>query len=163
MRKHSRKIPIKYALRKIRSRKPTSPKEFKAIGLTLRYIGSGAFRSVCKIVNCDLVVKFPLESDVPTGRRHTLSEVRRLARLRKSRVMQPHLPEIFYVDKVKGILVMRYYPKYDSFEEQVDSMGRLIQRLIYAHTRTRTSDIHTENVHRRRVNHEGAVLIDLGY
>lgn len=163
MRKRSRKIPIKYALRKIRSRKPSTPKEFKAIGLPLRFIGSGAFRSVRKIVNCDLVVKFPLESDVPTGRKHTLSEVRRLARLRKSRVMQPHLPEMFYIDKVHGILVMRFYPKYDSFEEQADSMGRLIQRLIYAHTRTRTSDIHTENVNRRRTNNEGAVLIDLGY
>jgi len=77
--------------------------------------------------------------------------------------MLPHLPEVFYYDQTHGIIVMRKYPKYDSFEDQADAMGQMIQRLIYAVTRVKCQDIHTENVRKRRMNHEGAVLIDLGY
>lgn len=155
-------MSVKYVLRKVRAAKPSTPKEFRALGLALRAIGSGAFRDVFKVVNCDLVVKFPMEGRTH-GKKHTLSEVRRLTRLRKSRVMRPHLPEVFYLDKQHGIVIMRYYPEYESFEAQADSMGNLIQRLIYAHTRVRTSDIHTGNVHKRRTNHEQSVIIDLGY
>jgi hypothetical protein len=77
--------------------------------------------------------------------------------------MLPHLPEVFYYDKARGIIVMRKYPKYDSFEDQADAMGQMIQRLIFAVVRIRCQDIHTENVRKRRMNHDQSVLIDLGY
>lgn len=77
--------------------------------------------------------------------------------------MLPHLPEVFYYDKARGIVVMRKYPKYDSFEDQADAMGQMIQRLIFAVVGIRCQDIHTENVRKRRMNHDQSVLIDLGY
>ena len=158
-----RKISIKYALKKIRANRPGSPSDFRRIGLPVRYLNTGLFRAVCKIINCDLVVKFPRQVDLSLGRSHSAAELQRVKRLKSSRVLQPALPEIPYFDKVSGILVMRYYPRYTSHEEQADAMGAFIQRLIFAHTRIRTSDLHSENVHKRRVNNDGAVLIDLGY
>ena len=164
MSKRRSKIPIARALKKIREARPRTHKDFKAIGLPLRWIGTGAFRECCEVLNCDLVVKFPLpRKKGVSGKRHTATEMARLKRLRKHRVMLPHLPEVFYYDKTHGIIVMRKYPKYDSFEDQADAMGQMIQRLIYAVTRVKCQDIHTENVRKRRMNHEGAVLIDLGY
>ncbi len=74
--------------------------------------------------------------------------------------MLPHLPEVFYYDKTKGIVVMRKYPKYWSFENQANAMGRMIQRLVYAVTRVKCQDIHTGNVRRGRAQ---SILIDLGY
>jgi hypothetical protein len=122
------------------------------------------FRECCEIQNCDLVVKFPLaRKKYRSGKRHSATEVARLERLKQHRIMLPHLPEVFYYDKAKGILVMRKYPKYDSFEDQADAMGRMIQRLIYVVTKIRCGDIHTENVRKRRMNHDQSVLIDLGY
>ena len=158
------KIPIARAIKKIRAAKPQTHKDFKAIGLPLKWLGTGAFRECCEIVNCDLVVKFPLpRKKVMAGRRHTATEMARLTRLRTHRVMLPHLPEVFYYDKKHGIVVMRKYPKYDSSEDQGDAMGQMIQRLIYAVARIRCTDIHTENVRKRRANHDQSVLIDLGY
>ena len=72
-------------------------------------------------------------------------------------------PAHFYYDKTHGIIVMRKYPKYDSFEDQADAMGQMIQRLIFAVTKVRCQDIHTENVRKRRMNHDQSTLIDLGY
>jgi hypothetical protein len=159
-----RKIPVLVALKKIRAAKPRTHKDFKDLGLPLRWVGTGAFRECCEILNCDLVVKFPLaRKKYASGRRHTAMEMARLKRLRQHRVMHPNLPEVFYYDKKHGIIVMRKYPKYESFEDQADAMGQMIQRLIYAVTKVRCQDIHTENVRKRRMNHDQSTLIDLGY
>lgn len=148
-------------MQKIRASRPTCHKDFKAIGLPLRWIGSGVFRECCEIQNCDLVVKFPLRKG--SGKKHTANEMARLGRLRKHRVMLPHLPEVVYYDASTGVIVMRKYPKYASFEDQVDAMGKMIQRLIFSLTRIKCDDIHSENVRKRRMNHDQSVLIDLGY
>lgn len=141
------KIPIARALKKIRAAKPQTHKDFKAIGLPLRWIGTGAFRECCEILNCDLVVKFPLSrKKYVSGRRHTATEMARLKRLKQHRVMLPHLPEVFYYDKMRGIVVMRKYPKYDNFEDQADAMGQMIQRLIYAVVGIKCQDIHVSEI-----------------
>lgn len=132
--------------------------------MPLRWISSGMFRECCEILNCDLVVKFPLaRKKYRSGKRHSATEMARLDRLKKHRVMLPHLPEVFYYDSRKGIVVMRKYPKYETFEDQADAMGQMIQRLIFVVTKIRCGDIHTENVRKKRFNHDQSVLIDLGY
>ena len=77
--------------------------------------------------------------------------------------MRPHLPEVFYHDKKSGVIVMRKYPKYDNYKSQADAMGEMIQRLVYKLTKVSCSDIHSENVRKRRFNKEQSVLVDLGY
>lgn len=160
-----RKIPVSVAIRKIRTHKPTSPKAFKAIGLTLRWIESGVFRETCRIINCDLVVKFPLieKKTAVEGRRHTRTEIARIGRLAKHRWMRPYLPTIYWHDKQSGTLVMSYHPPFTDHEDQVDALGKFVQLLLRKSTGVRSTDLHSENIHKKRENWNIVTLIDLGY
>lgn len=146
--------------------RPKNPQEFRKIGLPLRWIKSGVFRETLRIINCDLVVKFPLAIGrsryTGEGKRHTITEISRWERLRKFRFMHPYLPMIHYHDRESGALVMSYHPKFENPLYQIDAMGRLIQMLIRRTTRVRTTDLHADNIHRRAKNHN-VVMIDLGY
>jgi hypothetical protein len=163
----TRKISISVALRKIRAHKPTSPAEFKKIGLPLRWLKSGVFRESLRVINCDLVVKFPLAVGrsryTGEGKRHTRTEISRWRRLRRYRFMHRYLPTIYYHDKASGTLVMSYHPKFADFEKQVDALGEFIQKLILQATGVRTTDLHGDNVHERAPKAKRAVIIDLGY
>ena len=168
-----RKIQISVAIKKIRAHKPTRPGDFSKIGLKLRWLKSGVFRETCRIVNCNLVVKFPL--GFPTskskrlvsryfeGKRHTKMEVARIKRLMKIPFMRDYLPKVHYHDPATGTLVMSYHPPFADQEEQIDSMGRFIQILILKATGVRCSDLHSDNVHQKAENHKQVVIIDLGY
>jgi hypothetical protein len=168
-----RKIQISVAVRKIRAHKPTSPGDFTKIGLKLRWLKSGVFRETCRIVNCNLVVKFPL--GFPTskrkrlvsryfeGKRHTRMEVDRLKRLAKFPFMREYLPKVHYYDQGTGTLVMSYHPPFTDREEQIDAMGEFVETLILKSTGVRCSDLHSDNVHQKAENQKRVVLIDLGY
>lgn len=145
-------------LKTIRAVKPKSPEDFEKLGLKLRRIGEGLFREGYKIVNADMVIKFPKDTE---GIKHSLAEVRRIHRLMKFKILRRHLPEILYFDKASGVLIMRYYPRFRSFEVQADAMGEALARVISSLTRTHCSDLHTENV--RSSEEDDAVIIDLGY
>jgi hypothetical protein len=134
--------------------------------MKLRFLGKGLFREGFKVVNSDVVVKFPLEfsmnDDDPTeGRIHSKQEIRRLKRLKKEGTLKRYLPEIFYYNTKTGVIAMRYYEEFDNFEEQADAMGQMMGTLIPRVTRVRCDDIHTENI--RRGPNDRAILIDLGY
>ena len=154
-----RKIAVPVALRKIRTTKPTTPKEFRNIGLELRFLKSGLFRETYRVKNCDLVVKMPLVNE---KRHHTDSEIRRIKRLSRYRFMRPYLPTVFYHDTVSGTMVMSYHPPFEDHEQQVDALGKLIQTLIYKSTGVCCSDLHSENTHQKKPD-KGVVIIDLGY
>jgi hypothetical protein len=167
-----RKIPIAAALRKIRAHKPSSPAAFRKIGLPVRWLKSGVFRETCRIINCDLVVKFPLgdpdgdgrsSRKYARGRQHTRTEIARIKRLLKFKFMEPYIPKVHYHDPKSGTLVMSYHPPFSDREEQIDSMGRFIQMLIERGTGVRCSDLHSDNVHKKSRNHKRVVIIDLGY
>ena len=144
-------------VKKLRAAKPQDRSDFNRMGLRLTYLKSGVFRDGYKVTRCDAVVKFPKGDE---GKEHTRAEVARIRRLRNSPVLRPYLPEILYYDSRAGIVVMRYYPKFRSFETQVDTMCNMVERLIRAATGCRVSDLHSENIH----DHDGdAVIIDLGY
>jgi len=162
--RRSKRISVAKALRIIRQSRPETPKDFRRAGLQLTFLGRGVFREVCKVRNCDLVVKFPLDDklgDSDEGKEHSLAEIRRVRRLNKFRVMRRHLPKIYYYDKDSGVLVMHYYPKFTTYEAEADAMGQMIQELIKSSTRVRCTDIHSENVHVTRMG--DAVVIDFGY
>jgi hypothetical protein len=164
-----RKIQISVAIKKIRAHKPTSPSDFNKIGLKLRWLKSGVFRETCRIVNCNLVVKFPLPKSKRTvsrynaGKRHTKMEVARIKRLMKVPFMREYLPKVHYHDPATGTLVMSYHPPFVDKEEQVDAMGDFIQTLILKSTGVRCSDLHSDNAHKKNDTTRQVVIIDLGY
>lgn len=165
-----RKIQISVAIKKIRAHNPTCPGDFSKIGLKLRWLKSGVFRETCRIVNCNLVVKFPLPSKSKRtvsryneGKRHTKTEIARIKRLMAFPFMREYLPKVHYHDPATGTLVMSYHPPFADKEDQIDSMGRFIQLLLLKATGVRCSDLHSDNVHQKAENHKQVVIIDLGY
>jgi len=156
MKSSKRKTSAIRVIRKIQALKPASAKALREAGVRLRLLGTGLYRAGFKVVNCDLVVKFPEKTG---GRGHAASEMRRLKRLKKLGVLDKFLPEVLYYDKPTGVIAMRYYPAYEDFEAQADALGHLAGVLIHRLTRVHCSDIHTDNV---RQGVKNAVVIDLG-
>lgn len=157
-----RKTAVRKILRTIKETRPTNPSEFMQRGVPIRRISEdqGIFRKVYKVTNCDLVVKFPKG---PSGKKHTRDEVTRIRKLRKFAVMQKHLPEIHYYDPVSCVLVVSYHPRFTTHEKEADAMGKFIQELIRAATKVAVSDVHSENVNRKKSTDDTAVIIDFGY
>lgn len=155
----SRKTPISRVVRRIRALKPKTIRELRAAGIAARLLGTGAFRNGYKIRNCDLVVKFPLSE---FGVTHSAHEMGRLRRLRRIKVLDRFLPEVYYYDKKSGVIVMKHYAAFRDFEEQADAMGNMIEKLIFRIARVKCTDIHTENIRQGRYPNARAVLVDLG-
>lgn len=131
--------------------------------MKLKLLGVGLFREGFKIKNSDVVIKFPLRAETTKeGIEHSRSEMRRLRRLRATGTLEPFLPEVLYYDKKNGVIAMRYYKNFESYEQQADAMGRMIEKMIYRIAHVRVTDIHTENVRRGRASRD-VTLIDLGY
>jgi tRNA A-37 threonylcarbamoyl transferase component Bud32 len=132
----------------------------------LRLLGVGLYREGFKVRDCDLVIKFPRQmalksgkKSLTEGKKHSAQEIRRLRRLRQVGTLNTFLPEVFYYDKKSGVIAMKYYSKFSDFEEQADAMGGIIESLIFRLTRVRCGDIHTDNV---RQDKDHAIIIDLG-
>lgn len=136
--------------------------QLRAAGLKLRLLGTGAYREAFKVVNSDVVVKFPRSKTTADGVKHSSQEITRLRRLRESETLRPFLPEVLYYDKAAGVVAMRYYEEFDDFEKQADAMGKMIQKLIHRISNVRCDDIHTENVRQGRGRLD-VILIDLGF
>ena len=121
------------------------------------------FRRVFKISGCPLVVKFPLEGEIVDGVQHSISEVNRIKRLSKIKEVLPHLPKIHYHDRKNGVLIMQFYPRPRNDAETVEMLGKVIKKLVSRIARVQMSDIHADNVRKRRGDWTSAVFTDLGY
>ena len=156
------------AIRRIKKYRPTTPAEFKDAGVPLgRLVGSGVFREVVRVKGCDLVVKFPLDDGgYRDGRMHTTVELRKLKKLAEYPWMRRYLPKVHYHDPKSGVLVMRYYPRFKNYEDQIEGLGNLIRVLLRRITGVNISDIHCENI-RNGTGPEPEnylpILCDLGY
>lgn len=161
------------ALRKIRKWKPSTPEQFRDLGLPVTFIGNGVFREVCKVDGVRLVVKFPIADDpegedFTSGKNHARAEVKRIEKLKGFKALRPHLPKIRFYDTESGVLVMDWYEKFVSDDDQMGSVGTLLAKLIRAVTGVNCSDIHPGNVLCKAYDpttgkRGDAVLIDLGY
>jgi hypothetical protein len=136
---------------------------FREAGIKLRYLNEGVFRRVFKISGCPLVVKFPLEGEIADGVQHSISEVNRVKRLSKIKELVPHLPKIHYHDRKNGVLIMQFYPRPRNDAETVEMLGKVIKKLVSRIARVQMSDIHADNVRKRRGDWTSAVFTDLGY
>jgi hypothetical protein len=126
-------------------------------------LDEGVFRRVFKISGCPLVVKFPLEGEIVDGVQHSISEVNRIKRLSKIKEVLPHLPKIHYHDRKNGVLIMQFYPRPRNDAETVEMLGKVIKKLVSRIARVQMSDIHADNVRKRRGDWTSAVFTDLGY
>jgi hypothetical protein len=126
--------------------------------MKLRFLGKGLFREGFKVVNSDVVVKFPIGYE---GSAHSRQEMRRLRRLKKEGTLRRYIPEIFYYRAETGVIAMRYYEMFVDFEEQANAIGGMLGTLIPRVTRVNCDDIHTGNI--RRGPNGRAILIDLGF
>jgi len=161
--KSSRVVPIRTVIAQIIRNRPTSPQAFRDAGIKLRYLDEGVFRQVFKISGCPLVVKFPLEGEIADGVQHSASEVNRVKRLSKIKELVPHLPKIHYHDRKNGVLIMQFYPRPRNDAETVEMLGKVIKKLVSRIARVQMSDIHADNVRKRRGDWTSAVFTDLGY
>ena len=162
--KSSRFLPVRTVLSRITKSRPTTPVEFRAIGIKLRFIDAGVFREVYKISGAPLVVKFPIDEDGRAdGIQHSISEVSRIKRLASIKELTPHLPKVHYHDRKNGIMVMQFYPRPKDDAETVELLGKIIKKLVSRIARVQMSDIHSDNVRKRRGDWMSAVFTDLGY
>lgn len=158
---------IKRAIDLIQLHHPTTPEQFENIGLTLEPLANGAFRETAKVKGLPLVVKFPLSDDDDTdsyawAKRHTTSEARKVEILSTFKELRPYLPKIYYHNRETGIMVMRYYPKFENSKKQFEALGWLVRKLVKKLTKVEMADIHDGNFHKGR-GKRGGILIDLGY
>jgi hypothetical protein len=161
---------IKKAITLIEEHRPKTPAEFEKIGLPLSFLGRGAFREVCKIDDCPLVVKFPLAEegeslDYRRGKLHTTNEVKRIDKLWEHTKLRKFLPKVYYHDRDSGVLVMHYYLEYDKNDKkgdiQFEDLGKVVKVLFSRLTGVPMGDVHVGNFHKGRGNH--GVFIDFGY
>jgi hypothetical protein len=161
------------ALRRIKTKRPTSLNEFKALGLLGKYVGRGVFRETFRVTGTNLIVKFPLNEarDCRTpvykgGIAHSRTEMRRLTKLKKIKALRTHLPKVWYYDKTHGIVVMTHYIKFGGYGgwKKMELLGSVINKLIKQYAHTAMNDITGDNT--RMTAGEGnkrIVFVDLGY
>lgn len=131
-------------------------------GMRLRLLGVGAYREAYRIVNADVVIKFPRSKTTNEGRKHSQQEMARIKQLKENTCLAEFLPEVLYYDKSTGVIAMRHYSEFKGFEEQADAMGRMIQKMMTRLSGVQCTDVHTENVRRGR-GRQDCILIDLGF
>jgi 5-methylthioribose kinase len=142
---------------------PKTPKECKKRGLKLQKIGSGLFRTVYRINDLDLVVKFPKKENKSSGLYHSLEEFRRfkqIQRLKKYKSIQRYLPKIHYFNKKSGVILMPFYRKLPAKEAEIAS--NILSKFAEDVGHTSGGDIHSENVMFSDFE-DRYVLVDLGY
>lgn len=153
------------ALKLIRKNSPTSPEALKKLGFRLAPLGAGLFREVFRISGCDLVVKFPLrlkDGSSDEGIGHSVSEIKRIERLKCVPELKMHMPKVFYFNRKTGVIVMQYYPDINA-EDAVDYLGKIVRKLVSRICGVTMGDIHDGNVKLKRKGWEQLVFIDLGY
>lgn len=160
-------------LRKVRKNHPAGPEDFKKLGIRIRPLGVGAFRSVYRVNGVNLVVKFPRPgTDFIINKIHTRTELARIKKFRRFGWMRKYLPKVYYHNSKTGVSIIEFYDDSkqmmtrgiwgNSQQQRMQAMCNMAQDLIHRLTGTRMTDITDENV---RVDQKKRVvkLIDLAY
>lgn len=153
-------------LRKIKTSRPSTPSEFRALGIPLIKEGAGSFRIVMRVRGLNLAVKFPQsygpEMGLRVGKMHSTVEVRKINKLKRIPWMRPHIPRVYFHDKKSGVLVVSWHPEFRNTTTSFRALGRLMTKVIAKKTGITVSDIHEDNTRRGRTAKD-SVLVDLGY
>ena len=160
-------------LSRVRKQHPARPEDFKKLGIVVKPIGAGAFRTVYRVKDTPLVVKFPLPgTDFVINKIHSRTELGRIKKFRRFGWMRKYLPKVYYHNSKTGVSIIEYVDDSKklilrgvmstSQQQRMQGMCDMVQELIYRLTGTKMTDITDDNVRfdqRRRV----AKLIDLAY
>src|SRR6266705_5037212 len=144
-------------LRQVRTHNPARPEEFRARGIRLQKLGTGAFRTVYRIVDSPLVVKFPMPgTDFTVNKIHTRTELARIRKFRRFRWMRKYLPRVYYSNSVTGVSIIEFIDDKQqmmnrgsmstSQQQRMQGVCDMVQELIYRLTGTKMTDITDDNV-----------------
>jgi len=127
-------------------------------GYAMKYIGSGMFRNVYKIIGANLVVKIPIGAK---GRRHALGEWEAYNRVLKSKLkylpLKAHMPTIHGFNRRTGVMVMELYrPSGKRDRKAIIKIGDVARVCCGKYC-----DLHVDNVFKDQFGEYR--IIDLGY
>jgi len=156
---------IEKVVQLIKDNGPSELKDFKKLGLKLKRVGIGAFRSVYKIKGVSLVVKFPLNE---SGKIHSRAEYDVILDINSSwshnnKILKQYLPEIFYFDPESTVIVMHYYKELSHAKARlVEGVIDNLVKLTWPFAKDEDTDIGYANL---GLSPDGShpIFLDLGY
>ena len=127
-------------------------------GYTMKFVGSGLFRNVYRIVGTKLVVKVPIGI---RGKRHSEGEMKAYRKIMGSKhkytAIQLYMPEILAYNKKTGVILMPEYRKVAGCDRaKVDEIGTLARAAMGKYC-----DLHKNNVGKGKLGDYR--VLDLGY
>lgn len=158
-------------VRKLRRERPepTVAAIEACLGLSLRRIGQGAFRSVYHVGTLPIVVKIPLPSKSKEGircnRDHSRREAAKYEKLRRFPLLRPSLPRVYFHDPKTSLLIIEYIEptgyknKVSPTERKLVASNILMEKLIKSLTGVAVSDIVENNL---SVRNRRLMFLDLG-
>lgn len=107
-------------------KKPRTAEDIlKLCNLPLKWVASGSFRDVYKIVGAPHVIKVPIGKD---GKRHAAQEHRALVRLKTHRHfarLWSKLPRIDYYEPSTGLILMPFYKAVSPRPKNLELMNQI--------------------------------------
>ena len=163
----------------IKTHKPKTVYDLKELAIRVKPIGSGAYRKAYRIIDTDIVIKFPdsayLEeweggednayNECLDHARQEIKVIRRIETVGKYKGLRPLLPNVYYTNMRHGVIAMEYCKplRYSSKNQAISS---LISQFAYAIATGKDNkgwddyDIRRANI---GINNNGAYkIIDLG-
>lgn len=143
----SKQINTEEIIKAFKKHKPTEYDSILHLGLELKYISEGAFRSVYRIKHSNLVVKLPhipipntgeFDSDydedqaLETNIQHSIDEVkniRKVLRNQKYKALHRYMPNVYYSND-EGLILMDYYETFKKWHRHLDDICRMLQHLV---------------------------------
>lgn len=104
------------------------PKEIKT-----KFLGEGCFREAHRILDTNLVVKFPQVLDC-TSREHGRKEMRHIKRALRFSSLRRYVPVIYYFNHKTTVTLMRFYspvPNDDYYSGVCDCLGPLYTDIFH--------------------------------
>ena len=113
-----------YIIGQFKQFKPTTVTQIRALGIDAVHLGSGSTRYAYKL-NKDLMVKIPIYGPADTWQSNCeIAVIERINKEPKLADLRRHTPEIYYADRVNGVIIMKYYPVEMSRERDPETLHR---------------------------------------
>ncbi len=103
----------------------------------IEFVSYGSFRIVWRVISTQYVIKMPLEGDYgyESGLIHSGAEINaynRIMKVERYRPLRKWMPEFFYTDKPRGLILTGYYrqivDKKGKYDLEINEIEKLCQR-----------------------------------
>lgn len=145
---------------------PKTILDVEALGLKVKEIGNGEYRTVYRIIGLPLVVKVPNNTG-REGRKHGTAEYRTIKRITRSTKkyvkLQRYMPKVYNFNAKTGVTLMHHYrPVSRTYRYAISGLLNSLVDLVWPYAaKGHECDIHGANVGMSDENKP--VLLDLGY